>query len=68
MQESITCDEYDLGGSFKDKAILFRGPSEDASVAICLTDKGSLLHRNGSLWRLYGNAGDVNPLNRLLSV
>ncbi len=68
VQMSITCDEYDLGGSSKDKATLFRGPSEDASVAICITDQGSLLHRNGSLWRLYQNAGDVNPLNRLLSV
>ena len=68
VKESITCDEYDLGGSSEDKATLFRGPNEDASVAICITDHGSLLHRNGSLWQLYCHAGDVNPLNRLLFV
>ena len=54
-------DEYELGGSHQQKATLFRGPSEDASVAICVTSQGSLLHRNGSLWQIYYNAGDINP-------
>ncbi len=56
----VTCNEYELGGSYHQTATLFRGPSEDASVAICVTDQGSLLHRNGSLWRAYCNAGDIN--------
>ncbi len=56
----ITCNEYELGGSRHQTATLFRGPSEDASVAICVTDQGSLLHRNGSLWQAYCNAGDIN--------
>ncbi|MBD2778856.1 hypothetical protein [Iningainema tapete] len=57
----ITCDQFDLGGSYQETATLFRGPNEDASVAICVTDKGSLLHRNDSPWRIYRNCGDVNP-------
>lgn len=55
----ITCNEYDLGGSQQHSATLFRGPSEDASVAICVTDRGSLLHRNDSFWTVYCDAGDV---------
>ncbi|MEM9088851.1 MAG: hypothetical protein AAGC93_08925 [Cyanobacteria bacterium P01_F01_bin.53] len=58
----ITCDQYDLGGHQQQRATLFHGPSDDASVAICVTDKGSLLHRNDSLWRVYYNAGDVAPV------
>jgi hypothetical protein len=57
----IACDQYDLGGSKHHQATLFRGPSEDASVAICVTEQGSLLHRNDSDWKIYCNAGDVNP-------
>ncbi len=60
IQETITCDQYGLGGSSADAAMLFRGPSEDASVAICVTKKGSLLHRDGSCWKIYKNADDVN--------
>ncbi|MEO1791946.1 MAG: hypothetical protein AAFR25_06945 [Cyanobacteria bacterium J06629_19] len=59
----ITCDQYDLGGSASSPATLFRGPSENASVAICVTDQGSLLHRNGQQWHAYCDAGDV-MLNR----
>ncbi|MEM8805978.1 MAG: hypothetical protein AAGF01_08120 [Cyanobacteria bacterium P01_G01_bin.38] len=58
----ITCDQYDLGGSKQHTATLFRGPNEDASVAICITDRGSLLHRNDSAWQIYCDAGDVNPV------
>ncbi|EKQ67987.1 hypothetical protein OsccyDRAFT_4289 [Leptolyngbyaceae cyanobacterium JSC-12] len=59
IEERITCDQYGLGGYRNHMATLFRGPSEDASVAICVTDRGSLLHRNGSPWQVYRNAGDV---------
>ncbi|MCL6433564.1 MAG: hypothetical protein K6T90_04990 [Leptolyngbyaceae cyanobacterium HOT.MB2.61] len=62
VEEKITCDQYELGGSNQDTAILFRGPAEDASVAICVTAKGSLLHRNGYPWTVYRNAGDVDPI------
>ncbi len=58
---SITCNQYDLGGSQHHHATLFRGPNEDASVAICVTEQGSLLHRNDSDWNIYCDAGDVNP-------
>jgi hypothetical protein len=58
---SITCNQYELGGSKHHQATLFRGPSENASVAICVTEQGSLLHRNDSDWKIYCNAGDVNP-------
>lgn len=57
----VTCDQYELGGQQRHAATLFHGPNDDASVAICVTDKGSLLHRNDSLWRVYCNAGDVAP-------
>lgn len=59
IEKRITCANYQLGGLPEDTATLFRGPREDASVAICVTDKGSLLHRNGSPWMIYHNAGDV---------
>ena len=60
IEQRITCDEFDLMGDRKEKATLFRGPSEDASVAICITDKGSLLHRNDFPWRIYRDKGDIN--------
>ena len=63
---TINCDQYELGGSQYHYATLFRGPSEDASVAICITEQGSLLHRNDSPWIIYCNAGDVNPVKPAL--
>jgi len=68
VEECITCDQYELGGYYDDKATLFRGPSEAASVAICVTDKGSLLHRNDCPWEIYTHMGDVNPVEHLLPV
>jgi hypothetical protein len=59
VEERITCNQYGLGGQQYNGAILFRGPSEDASVAICVTDNGSLLHRNSSPWKIYRNTGDI---------
>lgn len=59
VEERIACHQYDLGGSEHHCATLFRGPSEDASVAICVTDRGSLLYRNSSPWQVYRNVGDV---------
>ncbi|MEM9807502.1 MAG: hypothetical protein AAF959_19735 [Cyanobacteria bacterium P01_D01_bin.56] len=64
---TITCNQYDLGGCQHHTATLFRGPNEDASVAICVTEQGSLLHRNASPWTMYCNAGDVNPLQPVLA-
>ncbi|MEM9008725.1 MAG: hypothetical protein AAGE59_35095 [Cyanobacteria bacterium P01_F01_bin.86] len=61
VEESITCDQYDLGGLNINRAVLFRGPSEDASVAICVTAKGSLVHRNDGTWKIYRNMGDISP-------
>jgi hypothetical protein len=61
VEESITCDCYGLGGRCEDAATLFRGPSENASVAICVTHKGSLLYRNGTAWRVYKDVGDIDP-------
>lgn len=58
----VTCDQYELGGSSQHTATLFRGPSEEASVAICITERGSVLHRNDSSWKVYDDAGDVSPL------
>ena len=58
----ITCAQYELGGCWQQSATLFRGPNEDASVAICVTEQGSLLHRNGSPWKIYCDAGDINPV------
>ncbi|MEM6255940.1 MAG: hypothetical protein AAF821_23765 [Cyanobacteria bacterium P01_D01_bin.156] len=63
----ITCNQYELGGCQHHSATLFRGPNEDASVAICITEQGSLLHRNDSLWTVYCNAGDVNPIKPILA-
>ncbi|MEM8503891.1 MAG: hypothetical protein AAF716_12140 [Cyanobacteria bacterium P01_D01_bin.1] len=58
----VTCDQYGLGGSNQHTATLFRGPSEEASVAICITERGSVLHRNDSPWQVYDDAGDVSPM------
>ncbi|MBW4580761.1 MAG: hypothetical protein KME42_14440 [Tildeniella nuda ZEHNDER 1965/U140] len=66
IEEKITCDQYELGGCKQDAAILFRGPDKAATVAICVTAKGSLLHRNDDLWTVYRNAGDIDPLESLL--
>lgn len=66
VEERITCDRYDLGGSPQHPAILFRGSSEDASVAICVTHRGSLLHRSDSAWTIYRNRGDVCPVEPIL--
>ncbi|NJL22628.1 MAG: hypothetical protein HC895_20335 [Leptolyngbyaceae cyanobacterium SM1_3_5] len=63
VEEIITCNQHELGGSDRHSATLFRGPSEDASVAICVTQKGSLLHRNSCPWIAYKNAGDVNAFS-----
>jgi len=59
VEQIVTCDRFDLGGSTDERAILFRGPKEEASVAICVTEKGSLLHRNSSPWCVYRNEGDI---------
>ena len=67
VEERITCNQYGLGGNHADMATLFRGPNEDASVAICVTDKGSLLHRNGCPWKIYKDAGDVHPEQCLMA-
>ncbi|MEM9483254.1 MAG: hypothetical protein AAGA83_06130 [Cyanobacteria bacterium P01_F01_bin.116] len=65
---TISCDQYEIGGSQHHFATLFRGPSKDASVAICITEQGSLLHRNDSPWKVYCNAGDVHPVEVLQAV
>jgi hypothetical protein len=62
IEECITCAQYDLGGHHDNKATLFRGPSEAASVAICVTHEGSLLHRNDCPWKIYRHMRDVNPV------
>lgn len=59
VEQRVTCDQYGLGGDKHDAATLFRGPNDDASVAICVTDRGSLLHRSSNSWQVYRNAGDV---------
>lgn len=68
VEECITCDQYNLGGHQDDQATLFRGPSETASVAICVTQAGSLLHRNDCPWKIYRHMRDVNPAEHLLPV
>lgn len=65
VEEPITCAQYSLGGHNQDPAMLFRGPNEDASVAICVTHQGSLLYRNDRPWQIYKNAGDVAPIECL---
>jgi hypothetical protein len=62
VEERITCDQFGLGGVHEELATLFRGPSEDASVAICVTDRGSLLHRNDCPWQIYSDKGDIRSL------
>ena len=59
VEENIGCHQYDLNGSNQDQATLFRGPDERATVAICVTQKGSLMLRNGPDWVVYRNGGDV---------
>ena len=59
VEEEIICNQYDLNGACDDVATLFRGPDERASVAICVTQKGSLLHRNDCEWKVYRDAGDI---------
>jgi hypothetical protein len=59
VEEAITCDRYELGGSCEHTATLFRGPDENASVAICITNQGSLAYRNSSAWIIYRNQGDI---------
>lgn len=59
IEERITCDQHDLGGNSHHQATLFRGPCKDASVAICVTDRGSLLYRSSNEWQIYRNAGDI---------
>ncbi|MCG8363733.1 MAG: hypothetical protein MJA27_10440 [Pseudanabaenales cyanobacterium] len=66
VEQRITCNQYGLGGNPQERATLFRGPNEDASVAICVTDKGSLLHRNDCPWEIYRDAGDINPKQCLI--
>ena len=65
IEERITCDQRDLGGGCENSATLFRGPKEDASVAICMTDQGSLLYRNSSSWQIYRDGGDTHPVQPL---
>lgn len=62
VEQAITCDQFNLGGSAAETATLFRGPNDNASVAICVTRKGSILHRNGSSWEVYRNEGDIDPV------
>lgn len=59
VEEQITCAQHDLGGREEQTATLFRGPDQKASVAICITDQGSLAYRNGSLWCIHKNEGDI---------
>lgn len=60
VEQQITCDQFDLDGCADDRAILFQSSSEDISVAICVTHKGSLLHRNSCPWKLDKNEGDID--------
>jgi len=61
VEEKITCEQYELGGSSQESAVLFRGLSQEMTVAICITAQGSLLHYNGYDWIGYRNVGDVYP-------
>lgn len=61
VEEAIACNQFDLGGHSWHTATLFRGPKPDASVAICMTQNGSLLYRNSSPWSIYRDAGDIDP-------
>lgn len=67
VEQQITCDQFDLDGCADKRAILFQGSSEDVSVAICVTYKGSLLHRtpllqNSCPWKLDKNEGDIDSV------
>ncbi|MEO0408370.1 MAG: hypothetical protein AAF289_13565 [Cyanobacteria bacterium P01_A01_bin.135] len=62
VEEAIACHQYGLGGSAQETATLFRGPDERATVAICVTQRGSILHRNDSGWMVYRHMGDLGPL------
>ena len=66
VEQRIDCTQFGLGGDRRERATLFRGPNEDASVAICVTDMGSLLHRNSCPWEIYKDAGDINPSHSLI--
>lgn len=65
VEEKITCNQYELGGSKQDSATLFRSPSQEVNVTICVTTKGSLLHQNAYPWVVYRNVGDVDPLEAI---
>lgn len=65
VEERITCGQHDLGGCHEHSATLFRGPDANASVAICVTDQGSLAYRNSSPWIIYRNQGDINLVSLL---
>ncbi|MEM6521807.1 MAG: hypothetical protein AAF892_13385 [Cyanobacteria bacterium P01_D01_bin.71] len=67
VEQRISCQQFDLGGQDDAAATLFRGPNEDASVAICITDQGSLLHRSDSPWRVYRDNGDIAPVTLVVS-
>lgn len=62
VEQQITCDQFDLGGRADQTATLFRGPNQDASVAICITQQGSLLHRTSCPWEICINEGDIDPV------
>ncbi|MFM7427335.1 MAG: hypothetical protein ACKO7W_20435 [Elainella sp.] len=62
IEEQITCAQHDLGGKEEQAATLFRGPDQNASVAICITAQGSLAYRNGTLWCIHRNGGDIGSV------
>jgi len=62
VEKEIFCNQYDLQGDVHDAATLFHGPKEDASVAICVTRRGSLLYRNHCPWMVYRDMGDIGLL------
>lgn len=56
VEEVVPCDRHELGGLPTETATLFRGPSTDASVAICIM-RGALLYRNGGAWQNLSKEG-----------
>ncbi len=66
VEQRITFNQFGLGGNRRERATIFRGHNDEASVDICVTDRGSLLHRNECPWEIYKDAGDVNPERGLL--